>query len=174
MRRQVIAPIAVTVVMLAMSACDGASTPSSDASATSTGSHAQPSSSPSDHASPDGHPTADSTTPADDIDGKPSDEPTSTSTTAVLVSASVSEDDGVVSLAGYVDGVIADGGTCRYTLTRASVSVTADVTGVADASTTQCPWADVTTSSLGSGEWKATVTYLPTGAVSDAVSVTIP
>lgn len=173
MRRHLALTVALATATVSLSACGAGESPSPHASSTVAGVERSQSPLPSDGMSPSDPDIVDPTYHPDDGTG-PIGAPTKAPTTAVLTSAAVSESDGVVSLAGYIDGVIADGGTCRYTLTQATRSVTADVTGVADASTTQCPWADVTTSKLSSGEWMATVTYLPTGAVSDPLSFSIP
>lgn len=175
-RKLGIAAAGVAAVLL-MTACAGHSTngdePVPESSGTPSAS-AVPTSSPKESGQPAASSSAapsasSSANGASDLGSAGSD-----GTMVFLSSADLSADGTAVEMAGFVQGVVADGGTCRYSLAKGKVSQTVEVTGVADVSKTSCPWGSVPLSALASGTWTVTLTYVPTGAVSQSVAVKVP
>ena len=74
---------------------------------------------------------------------------------------------GDVAAAGYVTGVVEDGGTCTLTLSRSGQEVVVEAPGLADASTTACGGLEVAGTALAPGQWSAVLAYR-----SDAASAT--
>jgi hypothetical protein len=62
-------------------------------------------------------------------------------------------------VAGYVSGVVEDGGTCTLTLTSGGARVTAENAAMADAATTSCGALTVPGDRLAPGTWSATLAY---------------
>ena len=86
------------------------------------------------------------------------------------------ESSGAAEISGFVSGVVENGGTCRFTLTRGQQSVVAESRGQADATTTVCPSVSVTGDQLTAGTWTAALSYdsgTSTG-VSAPVGVEVP
>ena len=81
--------------------------------------------------------------------------------TAVVSLAGVDLDGGNVSIAGYVSGVIEEGGTCTFTLTPDSgaAPVTVSTTGIENVRTTSCGTAQVPIDRFARGGWSATLAY---------------
>jgi hypothetical protein len=81
-----------------------------------------------------------------------------------------------VEVDGFVTGVIEAGGTCLVTLTRGADSVTAQSTGMPNASSTVCGSVTVKDARLTSGTWQAVLSYrssTATGA-SGPVAIKVP
>ena len=74
-------------------------------------------------------------------------------------------------VAGFVTGVIEDGGTCTVTVTKGGRSVKAVTTASADAQNTAC--GDVTVPGLDSGSWSAVLSYRSATATGKAAAVTV-
>lgn len=70
------------------------------------------------------------------------------------------QDSNSVNVNGYVSGVVEEGGTCTLKLVRGTKVVTAKHTGEANASNTTCGSISIPTSSLTSGTWTATISYI--------------
>ncbi|WP_299952285.1 hypothetical protein [uncultured Modestobacter sp.] len=85
--------------------------------------------------------------------------PTGAAATAVLAYLDWNADADGVEAAGYVSGVIEDGGSCTLVLTRDGVSVTAELSGMADASTTVCGGFTVPAAQLSPGTWNGVLQY---------------
>jgi hypothetical protein len=111
------------------------------------------------------------------------DSPSPASTTAVSASAEVGvsttyagwdDASSSVVVAGFVTGVIEEGGTCTATLTRGSQTEMSSTTASADATTTTC--GDITVGGLDSGSWQAVLSYESGAAhgTSAAVTVDVP
>ncbi|RLP75994.1 hypothetical protein D9V32_07500 [Mycetocola tolaasinivorans] len=84
------------------------------------------------------------------------------STDAVLVLASVDVDGANVSLSGYVNGIIEDGGSCTYELTSEEGTIEkVERAGAADRSTTSCGVGQIPVEKLPSGTWTARLVYQP-------------
>lgn len=64
----------------------------------------------------------------------------------------------VVSAGGYVQGVIEMGGTCTFTLTQGSATVTGRSDAEPDATTTRCPNVDLTLPQPGA-PWSLELAY---------------
>lgn len=80
------------------------------------------------------------------------------SVSPVITSASQAGNE--VTISAYVAGVVEEGGTCTLKATKGSLTVTKSVTGVGNATTTNCPPIFVSTSEFSeTGEWTATVSY---------------
>jgi len=79
------------------------------------------------------------------------------SVSVVISYADLSGDD--VQVNSYVSGIFEDGGTCTLTLTNGSKTVTKTGQGAGDASHTDCAPFSIPQSELGSGSWKAVVSY---------------
>jgi hypothetical protein len=94
----------------------------------------------------------------------------------VLTMADWVDSDSVVEAAGFVQGVVENGGTCTLTLTSGSRTSTAQVPAEADASTTICGVLRIPGSSLVPGTWHARLTYASDAlhASSDAMTVEVP
>ncbi len=76
--------------------------------------------------------------------------------------AGVSAEDsktGSVEVNGFVSGVVESGGTCQATLTLNGVTVTGQVRGQADATTTVCPEIVLSDPRLTPGTWKLVLSY---------------
>ncbi len=114
------------------------------------------------------------TEPAEPSDGGPAPESAGTASggagddtdraVAVLVNASTDAAAGVVAMSGYVEGTVADGQTCTYSLTDGTDSVEVSTVSVADASVTSCPWGEIPLSELHSGVWSAQLHVPASGA----------
>jgi hypothetical protein len=73
--------------------------------------------------------------------------------------------DGVI-VGAAVTGLIEDGGTCSLVLSQGGRSAQTESAASADASSTSCAQLTVPRSALGTGSWKATVSYAsPDGQV---------
>ncbi|WP_456846464.1 hypothetical protein [Cellulomonas sp. P5_C6] len=88
-----------------------------------------------------------------------------------MLAAASLEADGV-EMSGYVQGVIVDGGTCRYQLTGPSGTTTVSTVSLADASVTTCPWGTIASSGLTSGTYEARLVW--DSVASQPLTVTIP
>jgi hypothetical protein len=78
-----------------------------------------------------------------------------------------------VQLAGFVGGVVEDGGVCTLTLTRGGTAVRGDKDAVADASTTSCGELDVAGSKLSPGTWQAVLSYTSAGHTGTSETVDV-
>ncbi|MCW2576467.1 MAG: uncharacterized protein JWR28_3133 [Modestobacter sp.] len=65
----------------------------------------------------------------------------------------------VVEVSGFVSGVVEDGGTCRLTAEGDGPTVSAESTGIADASTTSCGSVVLPGGGLGAGTWQVVLSY---------------
>lgn len=86
--------------------------------------------------------------------------PTQSSSSAKQVSVAIVNANrvgSVVTVSGYVTGVVEDSGTCTLTLTKGSDKRTATSTGFANSSTTNCPPIEIS-NVTGSG-WSAILSY---------------
>lgn len=94
---------------------------------------------------------------------------------AVITGAAPSADGKSYELSGVVVGVIEDGGSCVFTLSRAGVDVTRSQSGLADAAGTSCGSVSVPRTDLSPGAWSATLTYTGSAGVvaSSAADVTV-
>lgn len=82
----------------------------------------------------------------------------STSVMPIIVDASQYSDQ--IEVRAYVSGIIEDNGTCTIKFTKGTLTVTKEVKGVADATTTRCTNLDVSRGEFSeAGEWTATVAY---------------
>lgn len=66
---------------------------------------------------------------------------------------------GQVEVGAYVNGIFENGGVCTLTLTKESITRTANVNAVEDANAVDCPAMVIPWSSLDVGTWQAIVTY---------------
>jgi hypothetical protein len=80
-----------------------------------------------------------------------------------------------VQLAGFVGGVVEDGGVCTLTLTKGDATATGRKQALADASTTACGEVTVPGDQLSAGTWTAVLTYASPGhtGTSEAVDVEV-
>ena len=78
-----------------------------------------------------------------------------------------------VQLAGFVGGVVEDGGVCTLILTKGGTTVRGDKDAVADASTTSCGELDVAGSKLSPGTWQAVLTYASAGHTGTSETVDV-
>ncbi|MGY1721891.1 hypothetical protein [Blastococcus sp. SYSU DS0533] len=62
-------------------------------------------------------------------------------------------------VAGYVSGIVEDGGECTLTLERGDVRLEASRAATADATTTACGWLQIDDPQVTSGTWAATLRY---------------
>lgn len=97
--------------------------------------------------------------------------PNQSGKTSVLPKITYAEQyDKQVEVGSYINGIFEDGGTCTLTLSNASKKLTANVSGVRGSNNVNCPVLSIPTSSLYSGTWSATVTYV--SSTSEGVSTT--
>jgi hypothetical protein len=84
---------------------------------------------------------------------------------------------GMLEVAGFVSGVVEDGGTCRLTATSQGRTATTEAPGAADATTTSCGTLVIPRADLSSGTWVVVLGYespQATGASAPAsLSVTL-
>lgn len=85
-------------------------------------------------------------------------------------------DAGAVEAAGYVDGVIEDGGTCTLTLTRSGTVLSGDAPAISDASSTSCGTVGVPVPAGNAGDWEAVLAYESSAgrSSSETFTVTVP
>jgi len=83
---------------------------------------------------------------------------------------------GGVEAGGIVMGVVESGGTCTLTLTQDSTAVDVSVEAIDNVTSTSCPAMTVPGDRLGSGTWRATLSYESEDfrGVGDAVEVEVP
>lgn len=96
---------------------------------------------------------------------------------AVMSFAGVDVDGTQVSAAGYVQGLLENGGSCTFTFTGLGDPVTVTSEGVADSSTTSCGTVSVPIAQLPSGSWSVTLSYTSAAAgtlTSSALTVEVP
>lgn len=62
-------------------------------------------------------------------------------------------------VAGYVSGIVEDGGECTLTLENGDVRLEASRPATADATTTACGWLQIDDPQVTSGTWVATLRY---------------
>jgi len=91
--------------------------------------------------------------------------PVPTLTLATLV-------DGQVELAGFVAGVVSEGGACRFELVGGGTVARAESTAIADATVTTCPGVTVPAPAGAPDTWRARLVWVETGARSPEVTVT--
>lgn len=93
--------------------------------------------------------------------------------TVVVTYATWDATEGVL-VAGYVDGVVEDGGTCRVRLVGPGPEATGTAPATPDAGSTSC--GQVAATPAGSGTWTATLEYTSAGArgTSAPVEVVVP
>ena len=86
-----------------------------------------------------------------------------------------SPDEREVQLAGFVGGVVEEGGVCTLTLTKGGATVTGDRKALADAATTSCGELSVPGDKLSAGTWRAVLSYASEGhnGTSEAVDVEV-
>jgi hypothetical protein len=175
--RPATAPVTVAVAVLALlGACSSSPGVAADASPTTTA-----------PASPSATPEPTAATPGPEGDGVPVEpDPTAGGDPATggdagagggeaaddvvpQVTYAGPGDAGAWEVSGVVPGVVEDGGTCRFTLSRTgSAPVEATTTGTADASSTSCGTAVLAAGSLASGAWRVELAYA--GGVSGSSS----
>lgn len=113
-----------------------------------------------------------SETPTDGVD------PTVAPFAAIVSIASLDVSGREVTLAGYVQGVAEEGGTCTFVATKVGTGteVTAETMGIENQGTTSCGSAAVSSSSFSRGSWTVELRYeSPSGSAnSDAVALEIP
>lgn len=174
--RPVPALIAAAGVVALLAACtapgadgDPAATPSStSAGPTSAAPTATPT--PTTAAPPAPSPDGGATPTADEPDA-PVPDPTLDDASPVLASATLV--DGKVEMTGFVQGPIVAGGECRFELRAGSRVVRASSTSEADATSTLCPGVSVDAPAGAPTGWTARLVWVPTGATSDDVAVTV-
>jgi hypothetical protein len=116
-------------------------------------------------------PEADATTaPAEEPDA-PTAPPTADGSAPVLASATLV--DGKVELTGFVQGLIVAGGECRFELRAGTVVVRASSVSEADATNTLCPAVAVDAPAGDASTWPARLVWVPSGAASPEVAVTV-
>jgi hypothetical protein len=96
---------------------------------------------------------------------------------AVMSYAGVDVDGTQVSAAGYVQGLLENGGACTFTFTGLGDPVSVASEGIADSSTTSCGTVSVPIAQLPSGTWTVTLSYTSAAAgtlTSSALTVEVP
>jgi len=123
-------------------------------------------------------PTASIGPDPDDGQAVATDEPDVVTTAEVPVTITYfgwDPDSRAVQVAGFVGGVVEDGGVCTLTLTQGGATVSEEKRALADASTTSCGEVSVPGAELGAGTWQAVLTYSSSGhaGTSEAVDVEV-
>jgi hypothetical protein len=90
----------------------------------------------------------------------------------LLTYAGFDQATGTVQAAGFVAGVLEDGGTCTLTLTKGGQEVTATSPASADATTTMCGLLE-TPPGLAAGTWDAVLTYASAAADGESRSTEV-
>lgn len=94
--------------------------------------------------------------------------------TAVVTIAGVDVDGQHVSVSGYVNGVVEDGGVCTFTMTaetgKPSVVITS--TGLSNATTTSCGTNQVPIGSFSRGSWSVVLDYRSLTATAESAPTT--
>jgi len=80
---------------------------------------------------------------------------------------------GEVEVAGFVSGVIEDGGTCRLTAERNGATASAESPGMANASTTSCGSLLLSGDELGAGTWSVVLSYESATSAGSSSSTTV-
>lgn len=96
---------------------------------------------------------------------------------AVMTFAGLDVDGTQVSAAGYVQGLIENGGACTFTFTGVGAPVVVPAEGIADSRTTSCGTVAVPVDQLPSGTWSVTLSYTSAAAgtlTSTALTVEVP
>lgn len=85
------------------------------------------------------------------------------------------QSNGNLTVNGFVQGVVENGGTCTLTLTKQGVAVQQTHPGAVNASTTTCGGIVVPLDKLSSGDWQAVLSYSSTKyqGTSSSTSITI-
>ena len=103
----------------------------------------------------------------------PDEPPTSFPLDAVMSLASVAIDASVVTVGGYVTGVVEDGGVCTYTLQAINTeTVSVATSGLANVTLTSCGSVDVSLSEIPRGSYEVRLTY--TSAAGSVTSEPLP
>lgn len=93
-------------------------------------------------------------------DGSTGQTPTDNRTNANPVLTRLDSQSGRVEAAGFVQGAYEDGGKCTYLFTSGDMEVKKETEGFKDATTTNCPPVDFSSSELsGSSMWEAQLIY---------------
>ena len=90
------------------------------------------------------------------------DEPPATaggSVDVVVTHADWDDSGGMLEVAGFVSGVVEDGGTCRLTATSDRRTTTTETLGAADATTTSCGTLTIPRADLSPGTWDLVLSY---------------
>jgi len=124
-------------------------------------------------------PTGSATSIAPGVTPPPEKTETPSPVTADAVVSYVGVDvDGVnVSAAGYIQGVLENGGACTFTFTGTAEPVAVSSEGIADSSTTSCGTVQVPLAQLPSGTWSVVLSYSSDSIdtlVSTALTVEVP
>ena len=96
---------------------------------------------------------------------------------AVLSVASVDVDGLRITAAGYIGGLIEDGGACVFNFESGDITATAQSTGRADRATTSCGTVSVPREELARGSSSVVLTYMTLDGreiASDAIGLEIP
>lgn len=108
---------------------------------------------------------------------KGADTPAPDPAEAVMSYAGVDVDGTQVSAAGYVQGLIENGGQCTFTFTGPGESVAVSAEGIADSRTSSCGTIAVPIAQLPSGTWSVTLGYTSASSgnlISSALTVEVP
>jgi hypothetical protein len=79
---------------------------------------------------------------------------------------------GDLTVNGYVDNVVEDGGTCTLTLSKDNITKSASRPAQPNATNTTCGENDIPLTSLSPGTWQATLSY--SSDLSNGVSKSVP
>jgi len=78
-----------------------------------------------------------------------------------------------VQLAGFVGGVVEDGGVCTLTLTKGGATASGAKKALADASTTSCGELSVPGDQVSPGTWQAVLSYSSAGHTGTSETVDV-
>jgi hypothetical protein len=77
----------------------------------------------------------------------------------VVTRADWDDTGGMLEVAGFVSGVVEDGGTCRLTATSSRRTATTETPAAADATTTSCGTLAIPRADLSPGTWDVVLSY---------------
>jgi hypothetical protein len=75
-----------------------------------------------------------------------------------------------VEVGAYISSVFEDGGVCKLTFTKDTITQTAQVDAVKGASSVDCPVMVISRSKLEAGSWQASVTYTSSSSEGSSLS----
>ncbi len=109
--------------------------------------------------------TNDSTTSTEKTDNATSNNPQTSTIKATPIITFAQQSASIVEVAGFIEGVFEDGGTCTVTFKQNTSEIVATSVAFKDASNTMCNVIKVDTSRFTKGQWSVVLNYSSAVAV---------